>query len=56
MKVKTGEAEDAGTKAQIFITACGSKGSSEPQPLGNAGGADFTPGNEADFTVNFITT
>ena len=51
--MKTSDMEDAGTKAQVFITACGDVKSSEPQPLGTAGDPNLDTGKEGEFTVSF---
>ncbi|XP_061166198.1 lipoxygenase homology domain-containing protein 1-like [Saccostrea echinata] len=53
--VKTSEEKDSGTSAQVYLTAFGTKGQSQKQPLGSGqqGQSEFTPGAVSEFNVDF---
>ena len=55
--VKTSDLHNAGTHAQVYLTAYGDKGSSGPKPLGQGGADvdDFDKGKESEFKVSGVT-
>ena len=57
VKVKTTDIQDAGTHAQVIMRAFGTKGCSDPLPLGKGGpkAADFDQGKESTFSVSILT-
>lgn len=52
--VTTGDEEDAGTEAQVYLTIFGEEGDTGPLELGQPGNGDFEKGTTgAELTVSY---